>query len=150
MTARRWLKVLAITQLASCALPHQTNGDHKAAVLPRYRLIIKDEVAKRRFLLTLRSLDERPLCITFENWPDRQGHVHFGKTWVILRSHEGLYPARDENLGLCDGEGCIIRIAPHSELRGFVTYAQFGRSDSIAALSGRRLQYLITPSVCTD
>lgn len=114
---------------------------------PRYRVEINDRPQQKRFVVALRSLDNRSLCIDLEKWPNRRGQLHFGSTWVKLDTSEGSYPARDENFGYCLG-GCTIRIAPRSVLTGFIGYAQFGRPAAILVLKQRQLRFAVTPRVC--
>jgi hypothetical protein len=102
--------------LFSCSMSARGNNrNHSAA--PRYRFEITDSSDEKRFVLSLKSLDDRPLCIYVEKWPNGKGQLHFGSTWVKLKSAEGTYPARDENFGYCideHGKPCLIRIAPRS------------------------------------
>ena len=136
--------VLNSIWLSSCVAPL---GNERVSVPPRYQLEIVDRPLQRRFVVTLRSLDSRPLCLDIENWPNQFGQLHYASSWVKVGSPEGIYPARDKNLGYCLGE-CTIRIAPKSALTGFIRYAEFGDPSAIAALSQRYLQVVVALRVC--
>lgn len=116
---------------------------------PRYRLTIKDVPSARQFKLTLTSLDDRPICLHIQQWPNQRGEVHFGASWVVLHSAGGLYRARDTNSGRCVGPKCIIHIAPKGVLRGIISYSVFGSAVDVIALKNRRLQVDVQPRLCT-
>lgn len=145
-----WVCFLA----ASCLwldLSWAASDERIASLPPRYHLDIKDRPGEKRFLMTLRSLDDRSLCIPVEKWPNRRGQVHFASTWVKLESSGRAYPARDENFGYCiekDGGPCLIRIEARAEIKGFIRYAEFGDPATIAALSERQLHFPVTAWVC--
>lgn len=143
----RFLTYLLVVLQLSCSTRPFANRN-KPSGSPRYRLEIGDTPDRRRFLLTLTSLDDRPLCLEITQWPNALGQVDSGSMRTILDSAEGKYPARDENFGYCVGEECIIHLAPRASLKGFIGYAEFGKPEAIAALSQRRLRYTISPSVC--
>lgn len=147
MNVVRWLTGLLVMILLSCAVRASASGNRPSGD-PQYRLEIVDNIEGRRFLLTLRSLDDRPLCFGITQWPNRIGQLHFGSQRAVLNSAEGKFPARDENFGYCVGEGCTIHIAPRASLRGFIGYAEFGKPKIIATLSKRQLHYKIAPSIC--
>ena len=115
---------------------------------PRYRLSVSDLSVQRRFAVSLISMDDRPICIELRRWPNDVGHVHYGGDWVILHSSGGTYPAQDENFGRCVGPECILHIAPHGKLTGFVSYEMFGPPAAIARLSDRQLEFQIRPIAC--
>jgi hypothetical protein len=115
---------------------------------PQYRLVVSDQPDLKRFLLTLTSVDRRPLCLHVTKWPDYFGHVHFGSSWVTLTATEGKYPARDENFGTCIGPSCVIRIAPGGKLSGFIGYSEFGDPKRISKLSNRKLKVVTAPIIC--
>jgi hypothetical protein len=144
MNILRWFSLLNLVWLWSCSVPV---GSERAPVPPRYQLEIRDRPQQKKFLLTLRSLDDRPLCLDIEDWPNGSGQLHFGSSWVKLALPEGIHPARDENFGYCLG-GCTIHIAPGSALTGYIGYAAFGEPAAIAALSQRHLQFVVSPRVC--
>jgi hypothetical protein len=142
-----FIAVVLLSSPLMSASPNHRN--HSAA--PRYRLDITDRPAEKRFVLTLKSLDDRPLCIHVEKWPNRKGQVHFGRTWVKLESAEHTYAARDENFGYCideSGKPCLLKILPGATLKGFVGYEQFGDPIVIANLAHRKLHFLVSPRVC--
>lgn len=136
MKASRSLTVIVMMSLCSCA-----------SASPRYRLDITDNPEQKRFLLTLKSLDNRTLSISFQDWPNQFGQTHFGSTWVKLQTPQGVYPARDHNFGSCLGDNCSIEIPPGGELKGFIAYAEFGKPSVIAALPKRKLIFVVSPSV---
>jgi hypothetical protein len=140
----KWFSLLNVVWLWSCWVPLGLSP--RASVPPRYQLKVIDRPQQKKFLVALRSSDDRPLCLDVEDWPNRFGQLHFGSTWVKLQSSEGTYPARDKSFGYCLG-GCTIRIAPGSELTGFIV-AEFGEPAAIAALSQRQLQFVVSPRVC--
>lgn len=117
---------------------------------PRYRLTTKDVPSAKHFELTLTSLDDRPICLHVQRWPNQFGRVHFGASWVMLQSAGGLYRARNENSGRCVGPTCIIHIAPKGSLRGVISYSVFGGAVDVKALKGRRLQVDVRPKLCTS
>jgi len=147
MNALRPLALLSTALLAGCStqpvIISQNPTPHA-----RYHLTVSDRSDLRRFVLTLKSFDDRPLCLNVNQWPNYFGQLHFGSTWVTLVSTEGKYPARDENFGTCIGPTCVIHIAPGSTLTGFIGYREFGSPAKIAGLSRRQLHVVVSPSVC--
>lgn len=118
---------------------------------PRYHLAIQDRPIEKRFLLTLRSMDDRPLCVPVEKWPNGLGQVHFGSSWVKLTSGRRVYPARDQNFGYCiedNGGPCLLVIKPRGELKSFIAYAEFANPRIISALPKRRLSFPVTVWLC--
>jgi hypothetical protein len=115
----------------------------------QYQLTVTDVPKMQRFELTLRSFDDKPMCIHIQRWPNQFGRIHFGSSWVMLHSAAGVYHARDENFGRCVGPTCIIHIAPKGILRGVINYSVFGSALDVAALKNRRLQVNIQPKLCT-
>lgn len=117
---------------------------------PQYRLVIKDSPAEKRFDLTLISSDDRSLCVSVGGWPDGLGHVDWGSSWVKLSSESRIFPARDWNLGYCEGNDCSHRIKANGTLTGFIGYAEFGNPKEIAALPDRRLLFETTAYACPN
>jgi hypothetical protein len=138
---------ITVMVLCSCLISASANKRNQSAV-PRFRFEITDRPQQKKFLLTLRSLDNRPLCMPFYKWPNRFGQVHFGSSWVRLESSEGTHAIRNENFGYCVGPSCIIHIPPGSTLYGFIGYEQFGDPTVIARLSQRKLRFPVLPDVC--
>lgn len=150
MRVSRWVGLLAILWLVSCTTDRVV-GQRTASSTARYRLQVTDRPDQKRFDVRLDSIDDRPLCITVENWPNRHGRLHFGATWVNVTSAEGLFPGGEENFGYCideNGGPCLIQIPPKSSLKGYIVYKEFGDPAKIAALSQRRLRFPVSPQVC--
>jgi hypothetical protein len=118
------------------------------ASAPRYKVEILDQPAEKRFLITLKSFDSRPLCLGVEQWPNVRGQVDTGSKRAKLESAKGTYLARDENFGSCLGDACIIHLAPRSSIRGFINYAEFGDPSVIATLPQRQLHFPVTTWIC--
>ena len=141
---------IAVVLLYSCIMSVTANNrNHSTAA--RFHFDITDRPDEKRFVLSLKSLDDRPLCIYVEKWPNQKGQLHFGSRWVKLKSPNGTYPAKDENFGYCvdeHGKHCLIYIAPRSTLNGFIGYEQFGNPAVIEKLSRRQLDFPVSPSVC--
>jgi hypothetical protein len=116
----------------------------------RYRLSIRDSSVQKRFIVSLTSLDDRPLCLHIQSWPSPDGHLHYGRHWATLHTSKGTYPAYDENHGRCVGPSCILHIAPHATLTGFVSYEMFGHPSVIARLPDRRLELSVSPALCSE
>jgi hypothetical protein len=118
---------------------------------PKYRIEIEDRRAEQRFLIMLTSLDDRPLCIPVEKWPNQYGQLHFGASWVKLQSNTAIYRARDNNFGYCinkDGGPCTIRVRAGDSLKGFVGYREFGKVTEIAALKEHHLVFPVIVWAC--
>jgi hypothetical protein len=142
-----FIAFVLLSLFSMSADPNHRN--HSAA--PHYRFEITDRPAEKRFALTLKSQDDRPLCIYVEKWPNQKGQVHFGRTWVKLESAEDTYAARDENFGYCiddSGKPCLLKILPGATLEGFIGYEQFGDPIVIAGLTHRKLHFPVSPQVC--
>ena len=114
----------------------------------RYRLSILDQAVQKRFVVSLISLDDLPMCLHRQSWPNQFGHLHYGAHWATLRTDNGTCPAYDENHGRCVGPECLLHIAPHATLKGFISYEMFGHPSIIARLPGRRLQLSVSPQLC--
>jgi hypothetical protein len=139
MSVSRWcIVVLAMLSTAAAA-----------ATPVRYRLSILDSSVQKRFIVSLVSLDDRPLCLHIQKWPNRFGLLHYGRHWATLHTSKGIYPAYDLNAGRCVGPECIMHIAPHATITGFVSYEMFGHPAVIARLPDRRLELSVSPELCT-
>jgi len=136
----RWLALVLGVGLWSCATGPSADR------APRYHFEIADRPHEKRFVLTLKSLDDRPLCLGIGQWPNKRGQMDFGSSWITLSSAERTYRPRDHNFGYCPG--CEIHIAPGSTLTGFIKYAEFGSPAAISALSNRRLHFPVTLWIC--
>jgi hypothetical protein len=148
-----WLILTIWVMHSSSSASPNTCGRNHVVPAPRYVFKVYDHPGEKRFLLSLKSLDDRALCIYVEEWPNGKGQLHFGSTWVTLETQARVYPARDENFGYCvseRGKPCVIRIAPRSELRGFIGYAEFGDSAKIASLHQRKLRFKVSPQICKE
>lgn len=119
-----------------------------AGPAPRYRVEITDNPKQKRFIIVLTSLDDRSLCLGIGQWPNRLGQLDFGSSWVELKSGSKSFRPRDTNFGYCPG--CEIRVAPRSELKGFIGYAEFADAATIAALPERQLHFPVTAWVCKE
>lgn len=144
MNLLRFLCCLAV--VSSYGAISAIAGQRDSAPPPRYRVEIVDRPKEKRFVIVLKSLDDRSLCLGIGQWPNELGQLDFGSTWVALKSGGHTYRPRDTNFGYCPG--CDIRVAPRSELRGFIGYAEFGQAAAIAALPERQLHFPVTASVC--
>jgi hypothetical protein len=118
----------------------------KAGQLPRYRVEITDNPKQKRFIIVLTSLDDRSLCLGIGQWPNKLGQLDFGSSWVELKSGSKSFRPRDTNFGY--RPGCEIRVAPRSELKGFIGYAEFADAATITALPKRQLHFPVTAWVC--
>lgn len=114
----------------------------------QYSLQIIDNPAEYRFDITLQSNDSKPLCVSIENWPSREGQLHMGSSLATLLTDAGAFTARDENFGYCPGGCGQHRIGPSGELRGHISYKAFGDPVRLAADKNKRLQFSVAPSYC--
>lgn len=116
----------------------------------QYALRVEDNPAAYRFDIVLQSHDPKPLCISVENWPSREGQLHMGSDLATLHTTTGILAARDENFGYCPGGCGQHRIAPGSELQGFIAYEAFGDPVQLAMDAGKRLQFTVSLSYCKE
>jgi hypothetical protein len=139
---------LLLFLFVSIAWCYSTGGRDRSHSSERlhYRFDIADDPNGKRFVLTLKSLDQRPLCIGVGQWPNAEGQLDFGSSWVTVESPEGTYRPRDHNFGYCPD--CEIHIAPGSTLTGFINYEEFGDAAIIARLSRRELRFPVTLWIC--
>lgn len=115
---------------------------------PVFKFDAVDNLEKKQFELTLKSLDVKQLCLDVEQWPSASGGVHFGSDTAILESDDGSIPIQDSNFGYCPGGCGTITVEPNSELRAAIPYAQFGNSSEIEKLKNKRLKFPVTPRYC--
>src|SRR5437870_225221 len=104
---------------------------------PKFKVDSTDVPAQKRFFITFHSLDKRPLCLRYFQWPSLGGELS-GGSWVALKSSEGVYRAAGHNFGYHVSDGDDIRIAPFSTLTGFILYSEFGNPRAINKLRRRR------------
>jgi hypothetical protein len=135
-----WILVLAGCLYMSIPI----SGFAEAAA--RYRVNIIDDPKEKRFIVVLKSLDDRSLCLGVGQWPNHVGQLDFGSSWVQLKSAAKSFRPRDTNFGYCPD--CEIRVAPRKELKGFINYAEFGDPRAIAALPERQLHFPVVAWVC--
>lgn len=146
MTPSRLAGLRLLAGIAFCILAAVSTASSSVA---RYHVEVVDQPDQRRFVVTLRSSDTRPLCVYRDKWPNRLGQLHFGSTWVSLTSTGGTFAARDTNFGFCGGgPSCFLRIPPCSVLSGFIGYEQFGDPNRIAKLRKRQLRFPVSPFFC--
>src|SRR5689334_10239936 len=141
----RWCLLIFVVAICSCAIPNPLRS-----ATSRYRFEIKDQPDRKQFLVILRSLDHRMLCIYESRWPSG-GRLCFGKTWTRVESLEGTFRGGELNCGYSidqNGMAPRIRIPPYTELRGIISYEEFGKPNDIAKLTGRRLIFPVRPEVC--
>lgn len=129
-----------------CCLCTNITMSAKAEQPLRYRVEITDSPKQKRFIIVFKSLDNRSLCLGIGQWPNKLGQLDFGSGWVELKAGSKSFRPRDTNFGYCPG--CEIRIAPKSELKGFIGYAEFADAATIAALPDRQLLFPVTAWVC--
>lgn len=98
MITFRMFALVVIVYLCSCAMGN-SSSQRSVSAPPHFRLVIMDHPAEKRFVVTLISLDNRPLCLGFEQWPNELGQLDTGSKRATLKSAEGAYPARNENFG---------------------------------------------------
>ena len=148
MITTKGLAVLSLALCFACTL-RVADGVTDQGSAPLIRIEVIDRPSEKRFVVTLRSKDKRPLCLGIDQWPNRSGQLDTGSKRARLESAAGTFPARDENFGFCVGEECVIHVAPGASLTGFIGYAEFGPPAKIAALPRRRLHFPVTTWVCT-
>lgn len=119
-----------------------------AKVPAKFKLVTSVNDALARFDLRLVSRDYRPLCLTAEQWPSRQGKVESGGTRAVLRVKDQDLPAKDTNFGYCPGGCGELRIEPGKDLSGFIGYAEFGDEEAIASMTDKTLKFDVEPYVC--
>lgn len=135
--------------LCSCAaLPR--SAEKRAPALARFRLDVEDHRSDRKFVLTLTSLDDRPLRMFVYDWP-MGGGMHFGSERVALESEKGRYPAIVRNFGYIIAArpemGRNIPIPPGGKLVGVIGYGTFGDPEVIVRLRVRKLRFQSAVSV---
>lgn len=147
MITSRICAFFPIVYLCSCSMGSHSN-QQSVPPAPHFRLVIKDHPKEYRFVVNLISLDDRPLCLGVDQWPNELGQLDTGSKRATLKSDEGAYPARNENFGYCVGDACIIHVAPGSTLTGFIGYKEFGGPKTIARLTKRRLVFPVSTWIC--
>lgn len=137
-----WIFAVAWLLLTGCAVKDNRPD------LGQYSFEITDNPNERSFDIVLKSHAIRPLCISIENWPSRDGQLHMGSSLATLELSESSLPARDDNFGYCPGGCGQYRIEAGEELRGFITYAVFGEPERLVLHSSKRLQFSVSPHYC--
>ena len=114
-----------------------------------FLLVVTDNRGEFQFDLELQSRDDRPICITVEQWPNEDGQLHMGSEMAVLRTKDNLIRAKDVNFGSCPGGCGEIRISPGSSLEGRISYAAFGDPAAVASSSVRDLEFGVFPYYCS-
>jgi hypothetical protein len=140
--------ILSLVALLSLSMPRLATCQKSDSTAPRFRIEVTDQPNQKRFLIVLKSLDNRPLCLGVEQWPDQLGQLDTGSRRARVTSSEGTFLARDASFGYCAGDACVLHVAPGSTLKGFIGYAEFGSAAAIAGLRDRRLHFPVTTWVC--
>ena len=133
--------VLLLILATGCASPQPLH--HTAD----FELKIEDVPDLERFDLQLHAKDS-PICLGVNQWPDQFGRVDMSSPRAVVFTNSGRFEARNFNFGYCIGRSCTIRIAPRSQLNGFVAYSEFPSGSEIRASTRRRLEYAIYPYSC--
>jgi hypothetical protein len=116
-----------------------------------YHLNIIDNVTKQRFDIILISDDDRPICVSNENWPNSSGIFTVENSEVFVESAAGIFSTQSPLMSAYCPGGCgFHKIAPHSELQGFILYAAFYNSVNFADDPSKKLRFSVSPSYCKD
>lgn len=150
------MNLVAVFSMACCLLVSgctTTSSEPKTTAThrPRFEFSVEDQKERHRFVLRLRSTDQRTLCVEVERWPNKAGRLHFGSTWAFVASDGKIFPGGEENFGYCledVGQPCYRRVNPGGVLEGFVEYSEFGNPRAIAKLANKRLHLPIDPVFC--
>lgn len=144
MRPSRWQLLLICCCITGCSTPPNVSEQQ---FRPRFRAEAKDVPSEQRFLITLKSLDDRTLCLRYFQWPNRFGELADGVDWVKLSFSAGARNPQAHGLAVDYGGGAI-QIAPFSTLTGFIQYSEFGDPEGIRKLRQRRLVFMPAPWVC--
>lgn len=115
----------------------------------RFRLSVIQDDANHRFNIAFSSKDERPICISKENWPNTAGRFTVDNGDVFLKIGADSLPSRSPLMSAYCPGGCgELRIGPMEELRGFIAYDSFGEPAQIAAETEKDLIFDVYPYYC--
>lgn len=115
----------------------------------RYELDITDNAAERRFDVSLKSADNRAVCVSVENWPNSSGHFTVEKDDTYLQVGPNRLPAKSKLMSAYCPGGCgKHRVEPNSSLRGFISYEVFGDPENLAKEPQKRLNFPVSPHYC--
>jgi hypothetical protein len=143
------MKAMALFLLVAVCSACASNGTPTSdQTPPKFSLSVSDKTLERQFNLVFHSDDERNLCFPVEQWPSSAGSLDSGSQRAVLVSGEHRMPAFDDNFGYCPGGCGFIRVRPGEELRGRITYSQFGDPKLIAAFGTRTLSFSLYPKIC--
>ena len=137
------LCALYLALLSSCATP----------MLPptpdRYVFEVTDNIQARRFDLVLKSLDEKALCISTEDWPANNGKYPVDIDEVKLKTVTGVLPVRSNLFSAYCPAGCgRLRVDGGGVLRGFISYEAFGNPDALANDTSKELLFAPRVDYC--
>lgn len=92
---------------------------------PVYTVAVVDAPDRAGFKISLKSHDERKLCLTLEQWPSKNGLLS-GSDRARLETPTEIIQAKGIDFGYCSGGCGKIDIKPYSTLSGFISYSVFG------------------------
>ena len=113
-----------------------------------YQLESRADDAAKVFRIQIRSVSDRAVCLSVDDWPNRLGQVSGGGARAKFRTDGAEIPARDTNFGMCVGASCTVRIPARGVLEGWIGYAEFGEPEAISARKTKQLVYSVAPNFC--
>ncbi|WP_339863481.1 hypothetical protein [Paremcibacter congregatus] len=129
------------------------NGD-KDLLVPvegkDYALVINENYEAQRFILNLKALTDKNLCVSVDVWPNSIGQLSFATDRAYVLIGEEKYPyLQDRNFGYCVGI-CHIKVLSGKSIKGFVTFSEFDDEAFLEEKAKRNLIYQVQPSFCDD
>ena len=121
-----------------------------ASPQPKFALTVSNEPAAKRFLVSLRSLEQhQQVCLNVRHWP-KAGNI-FAPHAASVVTVAGTFEADFVDMGYCPGGCGEIRLGPLQTISGELSYSAFPEESRLAAEQGHaQLSLDIHPTFCTE
>lgn len=113
----------------------------------KYSLSVNDDLSSKHFTLKLTSFVDRQSCVYFEDWPNKNGYLHFASDRVFMAVLGKKLPIKDRNLGYCV-DGCYIEIPPKGTIESIIPYSEFESDIPLNIDTKKTLIYTVQPYLC--
>lgn len=137
--------VAVLIVASSCACASRPLPSLKELFDTKFHIKTENVPQRSEFLVTLVSDDVRNICVSLEQWPRSDGTLHGPAGRAKLVFDDSSLSSANHNFGHCNQGLCAFVIEPGHQLKGSVSYSNFGDPEAIKQMGEMQLVFEVSP-----